>query len=203
MCIGFVPTTLNMMLGFKQRSSGFTLKSCLNRARLYHTIKREYGLPLYAHEKSASEVTISLSKDPKAVPVGTLRESMKSFTSPRREYPPFRPIRPSQFESNPNFSPLLWKVLESHIHECPMFQSFGKAEAKSTTFFSVYDFRNPPTYGRIPEVEDIFGTVRLDKTGIVQGSFERNTMYRPATTTGFIQLTDLLHEKLKASCEAK
>jgi hypothetical protein len=191
------------MLGLipKGRPAGFTLKNVVNGARMYHTIKREYGLPLYAHEKSPSEVTISLSKDPKAVPVGTLKESMKSLTSPRREYPSFRPVRPSQFESDPNFSPLLWKVLENHVHECSMFQSFGKAEAKSTTFFSVYDFRNPPTYGRIPDVEDIFGTVRLDASGIVKNSFERNTMYRPATTTGFIQLTDHLHEKLRSACE--
>lgn len=171
-------------------------------SRLYHTVKREYGLPIYAHETSSpSEIKISLSKNPDAVPVGILKESMSSFTSPKREFSNSIPLSPSKFNTDPRFTPLLWKILENHVHECPMFQAFGQAEAKYTTFFSIYDFRNPPTYGRIPDVEDIFGSVQLNQKGIEKGTFEKNTMYRVATTTGFVQLTDLLHDKLKKECE--
>ncbi|TGZ84643.1 hypothetical protein EX30DRAFT_356839 [Ascodesmis nigricans] len=61
----------------------------------------------------------------------------------------------------------------------------------------VYDMRGVPAFGRIPETEDILGSILVDGSGkLVDGSWEDNVMYRPVTAQGTIRLSDYLHQKV-------
>ncbi|KAL8848079.1 MAG: hypothetical protein Q9221_006881 [Calogaya cf. arnoldii] len=51
----------------------------------------------------------------------------------------------------------------------------------------VYDYRHPPDYGRIPDPEDIFGSLEVDGRGMFvdgEGRYQRSGTYRVITRDG-------------------
>lgn len=52
-------------------------------------------------------------------------------------------------------------------------------------FVHVFDTRNPPAYGRIPDPENIFGSVLVDGKGNIQKEgYEECNAYRIVTNEG-------------------
>ncbi|KAI4225454.1 MAG: hypothetical protein LQ349_007062 [Xanthoria aureola] len=63
----------------------------------------------------------------------------------------------------------------------------------------VYDYRHPPDYGRIPDPEDIFGSLEVDAGGgFVEGHgrYQRSVTYRLCTRDGILGLSPFLKERL-------
>ena len=54
-------------------------------------------------------------------------------------------------------------------------------------YIHVYDYRHPPDYGRIPEPEDIFGSLEVDGKGDFvdgHGRYQDSGTYRVVTNDG-------------------
>jgi hypothetical protein len=120
--------------------------------------------------------------------------------------------KPIKFEHNPAFTErVLQQVMLSNVHNDSLYNSLAEAESfRGGTTLHIYDFRNPPPYGRIPDVDDIIGMVRIQSpdhnkgvSAIVPGSFEYNPMYRILTMNGFIDVGEDLNKKLVQACEKK
>ncbi|KIW08603.1 uncharacterized protein PV09_00562 [Verruconis gallopava] len=63
----------------------------------------------------------------------------------------------------------------------------------------VYDLRHPPDFGRIPDPEDIFGSVEVDGEGSFVGdggNYQASGTYRIVTRDGVLGLSDFLRGKL-------
>ncbi|ETN38047.1 uncharacterized protein HMPREF1541_07670 [Cyphellophora europaea CBS 101466] len=63
----------------------------------------------------------------------------------------------------------------------------------------VYDLRHPPDFGRIPDPEDIFGSLEVDADGTFTdgtGDYQQSGTYRVCTRDGVVQLSDFLRGKL-------
>ncbi|KAL2046696.1 hypothetical protein ABVK25_011610 [Lepraria finkii] len=66
-------------------------------------------------------------------------------------------------------------------------------------YIHVYDERHPPDYGRIPDPEDIFGSLEVDGQGNFvdgHGVYQRSGSYRVVTRDGFLGLSPFLRQKL-------
>lgn len=66
-------------------------------------------------------------------------------------------------------------------------------------FVHVSDQRRIPDFGRIPDPEDIFGSVEVDGNGEFvdgHGKYEQSGTYRMCTNDGILGLTDFLRGKL-------
>jgi hypothetical protein len=50
----------------------------------------------------------------------------------------------------------------------------------------VSDVRRPPDWGRIPDPEDIFGSVEVDAQGRVLGGYQPSETYRIVTRDGIL-----------------
>ena len=73
------------------------------------------------------------------------------------------------------------------------------AEKPPVGFMHVADERNPPAYGRIPEPEDIFGSLEVSADGgFVDGTggYQQSGTYRILTREGCLGLSDFLRWKL-------
>lgn len=63
----------------------------------------------------------------------------------------------------------------------------------------MYDLRHPPDFGRIPDPEDIFGSVEVDGEGVFVGEgggYQDSGTYRVVTRDGVLGLSDYLRERL-------
>lgn len=136
---------------------------------------------------------------------------------------------PVTFSDNKEFiKSILEPTLMNYVHMCPLYNQLAEGELfYGGTTLHIYDLRGPPMYGRIPDVQDIIGTVRIQQPvhkdlkslpgkqetvnedgssniyetpAIIPGSFEYNSMYRLLTTNGFIYLSDYLHKKVADAC---
>lgn len=162
------------------------------------------GCPLYLHD-AGDWIRVSFSKLPQAIDMGRFRLSDKAevepaFTTTPDTFEVHELLKdPSKFVENRDFWPVASRALATHIHECPTFNSMASVENR-THFFHIYDLRAPPSVGRIPEVEDILGTAEIEYgKGIIPGTFECNTMYRPVTRMGAMLLSP---EMTSAVCKA-
>lgn len=137
-------------------------------------------------------------------------EGTEGFDNQRFTPTPAKIPKPIKFEDNPAFTKkVLKEVMLEYLHTDDLYNSLAEAEGfREGTTLHVYDLRNPPPYGRIPDVQDIIGMVQIQKPdhekgvpAIVPGSFEYNPMYRPLTMNGFIDVGDFLNKKLVQACE--
>uniref|UniRef100_A0A060T301 ARAD1C29018p n=1 Tax=Blastobotrys adeninivorans TaxID=409370 RepID=A0A060T301_BLAAD len=181
------------MIWLGLRSRPCALQAYTHLARRNYMLFRDTIPKVYGH-RCDTGVRLSLSADPDGLDFGRLGEAPENFKPNFAN--PFDERILRLFEPNRQFITVLHSTIKNHIHNCPMFSALAAAEAKDSAFFHIYDLRNPPVYGRIPEVEDIIGTVRLDGKGIVPQSYEANKMYRLATRAGYIQLSDYISEQL-------
>lgn len=63
----------------------------------------------------------------------------------------------------------------------------------------VYDQRRSPDFGRIPDPEDIFGSIEVDGNGEFvdsHGRYEASGTYRIVTNDGILNLSDFMRERL-------
>lgn len=148
---------------------------------------------------------------PKSLPMGQFTTEKKQLIAPGFVLEPNPHTEPevlvqipTLFEENHEFFRQLDTIFTKNIHNDPTYGDLVAGETK-TKFYHIYDFRLPPLFGRIPEVEDILGTVELDLakdyTKIVPESFAMNPMYRPVTRYGATLISngmfDLLKQELK------
>ncbi|KAK9366064.1 hypothetical protein V1509DRAFT_649060 [Lipomyces kononenkoae] len=139
---------------------------------------------IYIHESNK----LSLSKLPSAVHIGTATTSPSMLTE-------------ATFRPNPAFLPIMHAAVSENIVNDKLFISI--AATYQNNYMAIYDLRNPPVYGRIPEVQDILGMVRVDSEGaIVPGAYEKNSMYRLVTNDGICRFSDYLVGKIRQACEA-
>ena len=75
----------------------------------------------------------------------------------------------------------------------------GAGGAGRGGYIHVYDQRHPPDFGRIPEPEDIFGSLEVDGEGNFvdgHGRYQSSGSYRIITNDGILGLSDFLRTKL-------
>ncbi|KAI1609031.1 hypothetical protein EDD37DRAFT_612333 [Exophiala viscosa] len=139
------------------------------------------------------------------------------------------PPTPASFQENPKFLPILQSVIAENAHADPFVQSQAAVMISSAgaSFFQamrrqqtgsfgasdqggygsagrggwvhVFDQRRMPEYGRIPDPEDIFGSVEVDGQGQFvdsHGRYEASGTYRIVTNDGILGLSDFLRQKL-------
>jgi len=63
----------------------------------------------------------------------------------------------------------------------------------------IYDQRNPPPLGRIPDTADIIGTVLVNEGKLVPDTYAPMPSYRMVTSDGVMSLTDSILRKLKTA----
>lgn len=134
---------------------------------------------------TGSHTVASLSTNPSALSLG---------------WSSSKDIQPSTFEPNGKFLILLHEIISKRIQED--FSFIVEAGANALTYMPIYDFREVPRYGRTPEVDNIFGYVLVDSSGkIVEGSYEKNDLYRLCNGAGLVKLSDFLYETMKEATE--
>ncbi|KNE66015.1 hypothetical protein AMAG_10292 [Allomyces macrogynus ATCC 38327] len=111
-------------------------------------------------------------------------------------------LRPADFAENPAFVAHLHKVLKDHAHEDK--DLIALAKHQKIGWMHVADQRNPPPWGRIPDPDDIIGSVQLDGEGKIQAhSYQPMPTHRIVSNHGLFQLSPFLHEKLVQSFGSK
>ncbi|KAF1936869.1 hypothetical protein EJ02DRAFT_459170 [Clathrospora elynae] len=135
------------------------------------------------------------------------------------------PPTPQNFETNPNFLPILSSVFATHATSDPYVQSQasvyaspggmdlsgpddgagganhqgGAGGAGHGGWIHISDLRNPPDYGRIAWPEDILGSVEVDGNGRFAGGtggWQDSGTYRVVTREGILGLTDYMRGKM-------
>lgn len=135
---------------------------------------------VYIH-RAGGGYTASLSSNPKDVPIG---------------FSPSSEINHETFKANPKFLELLNDKIKNEVQRD--FSFIVEAGANANAYMPIYDFREIPNYARVPEVDNIFGYVLVDREGkIVPGSFEINLLYRICNGSGLVKLTDYLLEQMR------
>ncbi|KNE57280.1 hypothetical protein AMAG_03012 [Allomyces macrogynus ATCC 38327] len=111
-------------------------------------------------------------------------------------------LRPADFAENPAFVAHLHKVLKDHAHEDGDLVALAKHQ--KIGWMHVADQRNPPPWGRIPDPDDIIGSVQLDGEGQIRAhSYQPMPTHRIVSNHGLFQLSPFLHEKLVQSFGSK
>ncbi|KAL8768175.1 MAG: hypothetical protein Q9203_006358 [Teloschistes exilis] len=75
----------------------------------------------------------------------------------------------------------------------------GMGSAGRGGHIHVYDYRHPPDFGRIPDPEDIFGSLELDGEGNFvdgHGNYQSSGTYRICTRDGILGLSPFLRQRL-------
>lgn len=160
--------------------------------RCFSSVRR--ARPFALVDVGAGVSQVKFSPRPQSLAMGQFATNQKAYFEPAftlepnpRDEPEVLLQKPDAFTENPQFWPRAAALLKQHIHECPVYSDLAAGETR-TQFFHIYDLRLPPVFGRIPEVEDILGTVELrvedGAARIVPYSFQENSMYRPVTQYG-------------------
>lgn len=153
------------------------------------------ALSRYAYNKQVflhplkSRVVASLSERADATPLGTVNTASPTVISPHN------------FAADSRFLEVLHRTIADTVHNDFLF--IMEAGVNANAYMPIYDFRHTPSYARIPEVDNIFGYVRVDANGkMIPHSYEANALYRLCNgESGLIKLSDHLHEKVKEACE--
>lgn len=166
-------------------------RSFVSGSRVHMRYASQYpqNKQIFIHPKAEHHTSFaSLSKNPKAVPLGTVYSTTLAIT-------------PQNFQENPAFLDILHLVVAAKVQNDFLF--IVEAGANANTFMPIYDFRHIPNYARIPEVDNIFGYVQVDGLGkIIPGTYESNSLYRLCNgDSGIIKLSDYLYEVVQAECE--
>lgn len=141
---------------------------------------------IYLHELSG-KIAASFSKDPNDVVIG---------------YLPSKSFEPEQFKPNKGFLDLLNSNMHDKVHED--FTFIMEAGANAGTYMPIYDLREIPNFGRTPEVDSVFGYVRVTSDGkIVPKSYEPNEMYRLCNLKGLVKLSDYMLEQIQEAVKSK
>ncbi|GAA5880460.1 hypothetical protein JCM3774_005200 [Rhodotorula dairenensis] len=111
------------------------------------------------------------------------------------------PISPRTLTENPDFVRLVHEVIALNLADDPWFETLAKSTT-SDTHIHIADQRQPSDANRIPDPQDILGSVLVQAQRLVPESYEPNHVaYRLVTEAGLVQLPGDLHVRLKEACE--
>lgn len=109
-------------------------------------------------------------------------------------------VTPKNFRENPAFMPLLQEAIKNEVQNDLAF--IIEAGVHVSSFMPIYDFREIPRYQRIPDIDSIFGYIRVDEQGkMIPGAYEPNDLYRLCNGTGLIKLSDYLYDLMRKLVE--
>ena len=95
------------------------------------------------------------------------------------------PPTPTSFRANHIFKRILSTVLVKYAHTDPDVKSTAAANTgKPAGWIHVSDTRAPAAFGRIPDPQDIFGSLVATSEGKIQGSLMESGTYRLVTNDG-------------------
>eukprot|EP01134_Creolimax_fragrantissima_P007172 CFRG7172T1 len=138
----------------------------------------------YVHVRDSGEICLSYLSDDAAVKGPTLIGWLKKGTE----------VTPQNFEDNREFIKFYQEVVSDSILNCPDTQYLAGIYKEG--FMHIHDCRNPPYQNRIPEHEDIVGSVRVHRGEMVPGTYEPMPVHRVVSAKGLMQLNTFLHQKL-------
>lgn len=133
--------------------------------------------------------------------IGTLQHPKSRLTDgpPADEGVP--PISPRTLTENPDFVRLVHEVIAMSLGGDAWFQTQAKSMT-SDTHIHIADQRQPSDANRIPDPQDILGSVLVQSGQLVPASYEPNHVaYRLVTEAGLLQLPGGLQDKLREACE--
>lgn len=101
----------------------------------------------------------------------------------------------NDFHENEDFLLILHAVVKEALPEDEVWTS-GAIQTQSG-WMHIFDQRNPPPLGRIPDPDDIIASVRVEDGRMLTETYQPMPSYRLCTTNGVCQLTDTLMDRLK------
>lgn len=141
---------------------------------------------IFIHPIANSKFKVSLSPKENALPIG---------------YSGKEEVNTTNFEDNDEFLSVLHSKIGLDVHND--FAFIVEAGTFANSYMPIYDFREIPSYGRVPEVDNIFGYVHVNELGkIIPGSYEPNSMYRLCNGAGLPRLSDYLYDSVRQKCES-
>lgn len=141
---------------------------------------------IFIHSIANSKFKFSLSPKENALPIGYSKEEK---------------VNTANFEDNNEFLSVLHSKIALDVHND--FAFIVEAGTFANSYMPIYDFREIPSYSRVPEVDNIFGYVHVNEEGkIIPGSYEPNSMYRLCNGAGLPRLSDHLYELVRQNCES-
>ncbi|CCH42009.1 hypothetical protein BN7_1548 [Wickerhamomyces ciferrii] len=143
---------------------------------------------LFIHPKSSNKHLLSFSKNPDSLSIG-------EFYSKNPESPDLVINSDNFISTNPEFLKLLHQVIKDNIHDD--FTYSIESNSYADEHLPVYDLRKIPNYQRQPEIEDVFGYVRVDSEGgIMNETYQINDFYKIVNVDGPLKLSEKIHEEL-------
>ncbi|CAG90921.2 DEHA2G19976p [Debaryomyces hansenii CBS767] len=140
---------------------------------------------IFIHPIADSKFKVSLSPKENALPLGYSKNEKISTTN---------------FDDNDEFLSVLHSNIASNVHND--FAFIVEAGTFANSYMPIYDFREIPSYSRVPEVDNIFGYVHVNGDGkIIPGSYEPNSMYRLCNGAGLPRLSDHIYDLVRQKCE--
>jgi hypothetical protein len=112
-------------------------------------------------------------------------------------------LDPKTFIQNETFETFLHTVIGKSIINDSTTQIL--ANEQKTGWLNIPDTRCFVPWGRIPEVEDILGSVQLSEDApgtMVPGSYQRNTMHRLVSLNGLFRLPEIVQKELVEALKA-
>lgn len=104
-------------------------------------------------------------------------------------------VKRENFKLNPQFLPIFQDLISEKIYRD--FSFIMEASINANSFMPIYDFRDIPRYGRIPEIDNVFGYLQVDKDGqMLKDSYQRNDLYQVYNHHGLPVLSDYLYEEV-------
>merc|ERR1712100_526414 len=103
---------------------------------------------------------------------------------------------PSKFRENIEFTNDLHEVLKQYCHSDP--EMIEQADREGEGWGHIIDKRKKLFIeGRIPEADDIFGSVKFEQGKPVEGSYQPSGTHRLYTLTGSFSLPEYYHKPLQ------
>lgn len=162
-----------------------SLKSIALQRRTLITYAKQKQI--YIHPMPNNKNIISFSKSPDALAIGEFYSK-----NPEEEEITTKNL----ISENKEFLNLLHETIKENIAEDPTYLTECSSFAEE--HMPVYDLRKIPNYQRQPEIEDIFGFVRVSKEGDILGeTYEKNDIYKLFSVDGPVTLSDHLLEKIR------
>ncbi|KAI9224638.1 hypothetical protein BC828DRAFT_372872 [Blastocladiella britannica] len=103
-------------------------------------------------------------------------------------------LPPASFRANPAFVSAMHSAVAKHAHHDP--ELVALAEHQGEGWMHVADARCPPSWGRIPDADDIIGSVQLVNKTMVPGSYQRMPSHRLVSAHGLVVLSPFLHVRV-------
>lgn len=148
----------------------------------------QYLKQLYVHPLSEGGFKFSVSENPKVLALGYSQW-------PKADHP-------DDFRSEPRFVEALQKLISEKVTED--FSFIIEAGTNALTFMPIYDFREIPSYCRVPNIESVFGYIQVDDVGkMIPATYQSNVMYRMCNWNGLPKFSDFMYEQIKQELELK